>query len=197
MSNFDTTQHNVTDHRPGTRPPFPDGNAVNMAHGARAPRVYGTLAEQLTSGLLEARPDLSAYPEAVAGWATAEAQATLLRRHLEKVGTIDPATGEPRESTLKHLRWFEAAAAKHRSTLGLDPRSEAELARERAAAVTLGVNLEQLANRGRQALNGSDSDRPALHDDLAGHVLEQVKSAAPAYSSRYPDDPHYEKGDQS
>lgn len=77
MTHKERTQQD-NGHRPGTRPPFPEGNAVQLGHGARSPRVYGTLAEQFTAGLLEARPDLAAYPEAVAGWATAEAQATLL-----------------------------------------------------------------------------------------------------------------------
>lgn len=189
------TDQQGDDHRHGTRPPFPKGNAVNTAHGARAPRVYGTLAEQLTAGLLEARPDLAAYPEAVAGWATSEAQATLLRRHLDQVGTIDAETQEPRGSALNHLRWFEQAAAKHRQTLGLDPRSEAELARERATAATLGVNLEALAQQGRQALNGSENGRPALHDDLAGRVLAEVTAAAPVYNSRYEDDPKFQSED--
>lgn len=116
----------------------PQTPAVTLGHGVRSPLVYGALAELLTVGLLNKRPDLAAYPEAVAGWATAEAQATLVMRHLEQVGTFHPETGEPRGSTLNWLRNFERLAAKHRQTLGLDPRSEAELTRERAAAMTLG-----------------------------------------------------------
>lgn len=42
------------------------------------------------------RPDLAGYPEAVAAWATSEAQAALLRRHLSEVGTINPETSGPR-----------------------------------------------------------------------------------------------------
>jgi hypothetical protein len=34
----------------------------------------------LAAGLVEDRPDLARYPEAVAAWSTAEAQAALLRR---------------------------------------------------------------------------------------------------------------------
>lgn len=175
------------DHKPGIRPPLPKGNALTLRHGARSPRVYGAVAEKLTAGLLDSRPDLANYPEAVAAWATAEAQATLLRRHLEEVGTLDPATGEPRSSALTWLGHFERLAIKHRATLGLDPRSEAELARERATAVTLGANLEALAEQGRQAL--TDSPAGGTADDLAGHVLEQVKANATPYDSRYPDDP--------
>ena len=82
------------------RPPFAPGNLAMLTHGARTPRVYGPLAEVLAAGLTEDRPDLAAYPEAVAAWATAEAQAALLRRHLSEVGTIDPETASPAPSPL-------------------------------------------------------------------------------------------------
>lgn len=185
-----TEENREQQHRPGTRPPLPEGHAVTLRHGARSPRVYGEVAEKLTSGLLEARPDLAGHPEAVGAWATAEAQAVLLRRHLEEVGTLDPNTGEPRGSLLTWLGHFERLAMKHRSTLGLDPRSEAELARSRATAVTLGANLEALAEQGRQALNHSAAagTDEGTSDDLAGYVLEQVRDTATPYNSRYPDD---------
>lgn len=77
------------------RPPFAPGNLAMLTHGASTPRVYGPLAEELAAGLTEDRPDLAAYPEALAAWATAEAQAALLRRHLSEVGTIDPGTDKP------------------------------------------------------------------------------------------------------
>jgi hypothetical protein len=160
----------------GERPPFPPGNALHLSHGARAPRVYGALAESLAAGLTEDRPDLAAYPEAVAAWATAEAQAALLRRHLADVGTIDPGTGEPRPGTLTWLRTFEKAAAEHRATLGLDPRSEAALTRERAAAVTLAVDLTALAERGRAVLAARESAGIPAPPDLAGKVLAEVQA---------------------
>ncbi len=52
------------------RPPFTHGNLVRLTHGATTLRVYGPLATELAAGLLEDRPDLAAYPEAVAAWAT-------------------------------------------------------------------------------------------------------------------------------
>ncbi|GAA4817112.1 hypothetical protein ACFQ0K_08625 [Nocardioides caeni] len=153
----------------GTRPPFAPGNLARATSGARSPRVYGDLAQRLAAGLTEDRPDLGAYPEAVAAWATAEAQAALMRRHVAEVGPLDPDTGKPREAVLSWLTRLENAAARHRATLGLDPRSEAALARERAAASVLAVDLDALAERGRQALAQRETAAP----DLAAEVLGQ------------------------
>src|SRR4051812_25069754 len=107
----------------GERPPFTPGNLSAVTHGARSPRVYGALAEALAAGLVEDRPDLAAYPEAIAAWATAEAQAALIRRHVAERGPLDPDTGAPRDADLTWLTRLEGAAARHRATLGLDPRS--------------------------------------------------------------------------
>jgi hypothetical protein len=158
------------------------GNVRSLRSGYRSPRVYGALAEELAAGLLADRPDLGAYPEAVAGWATAEACAALLRRHLDEVGAIDPETREPRAASLNALRQYERQAAEHRATLGLDPRSEASLVRERATAATLVVDLDALAERGRRALASSAGD-----DDLAGALLARVRAegaAAIAHAER-------------
>lgn len=162
----------------GTRPPFAPGNTVNLRSGHRSPRVYGQLAEHLAAGMLEARPDLAPYPETVAAWATLEAQATLMRRHIAEVGPIDPATGEPRPGTLTWLTKLEKHAADYRARLGLDPRSEAALARERAAASVLAVDLDALAERGRAAL-ASQRGIEAPADPIAG-VLASVQSAGRA-----------------
>jgi hypothetical protein len=151
----------------GYRPPFTSGNLAPLTHGARSPRVYGDLAQRLAAGLTEDRPDLGAYPETVAAWATAEAQAALLRRHVAEVGPLDTDTGKPREAVLTWLTRLEGAAARHRATLGLDPRSEAALSRERAAASVLAVDLDVLAERGRLAL----AARSTVPPDLAGEVL--------------------------
>jgi hypothetical protein len=153
----------------GTRPPFASGNTLALHSGHRTPRVYGSLAEHLVAGLAEDRPDLTSYPEALAAWATAEAQAALLRRHLDEVGLMDEG-GQPRKGLLDWLVRLENLAARQRSTLGLDPRSEAQLARERAEAATLAVDLDALAARGRAAMARRREPVP----DLAGEVLAEV-----------------------
>lgn len=154
--------------------PFAKGNTRHLVSGAHSPRVYGELAQHLAAGLLEDRPDLGAYPEAVAAWATAEAQVSLMRRNLAEVGWMD--NGEPRHGALKWLRSFERLAASHRSTLGLDPRSEAALARERAAAAVLTVDLGALAQRGRDALAAREAAGIDPPPDVAGDVLAAVQA---------------------
>lgn len=175
----------------GRRAPFAPGHAYRMRSGARSPRVYGALAEELTAGMLEKRPDLAAYPEALGAWATAEAQAVLLRRDLELNGMFDPENGTPREAALKWSNTLERRAAKAREALGLDPRSEAALARERAAASALAVDLESLAEAGRQSL-AERSQAGVLEPDPAGEILaaelgkaheSQAQAAAEFYAS--------------
>lgn len=179
----------------GSRPPFPAGNALAVRHGARSPRVYGALAEELAAGLLEVRPDLAGYPEAVAAWATAEAQAALLRRHLAEVGLFTE-DGEVRGKVLGYLRSFERLAAESRKPLGLDPMAEAALARERASAATLAVNLTAIADTGRQAIADREVAGLPAPPDLAGDVLRRTTAearaewdaaCAAAQPQRYPD----------
>jgi hypothetical protein len=153
--------------------PFAPGNMQSVTAGHRSPRVYGQLARLLAAGLVDDRPDLGAYPEAVASWATAEAQAALLRRHLAKVGTLDDED-VPREGLLKWLTKFETTAAAARAALGLDPRSEAALRRERAAAAVLTVDLVGLAERGAAALAAQERAGAQGPPDLAGEVLATV-----------------------
>lgn len=167
----------------GTRPPFAPGNSVALSGGWRSPRVYGEMAQHLAAGLAEARPDLTAYPEAVAAWATIEAQAALLRRRLADVGVLDD-DGEPRSGLLRWLHSFENAAAKHRATLGLDPRSEAQLAKERAEAAHLAVDLSALAERGRAAMAAQAEAGQPEPPDLAGEVLARVNAVGNAATAR-------------
>lgn len=154
-----------------------EGNFQTLKGGYRSPRVYNEVARQLVEELLVTRPDLRGYPEAVAGWAEAEAQCQLLRRQLAAVGSFD-ADGEPRSGLLRWLQTLENMAGRRRQELGLDPRSEAKLAKERALATGLSLDLAGLAAQGRAALAGQAEQ--VEHDDLAGQVLEAVTAAAAA-----------------
>jgi hypothetical protein len=174
--------------------PFAPGNMQSVTAGHRSPRVYGELARLLAAGLVDDRPDLAAYPEAVASWATAEAQAALLRRHLAQVGTLDDQDA-PREGLLKWLTKFESNAAAARAALGLDPRSEAALKRERAAAAVLTVDLVALAERGAAALAAQERSGVQEPPDLAGEVLatvaaEGARAQLEAASSDVPEGVH-------
>lgn len=147
-------------------PQFSDGNVAQLGSGYRSPRVYSQVAAALVAGLVEQRPDLAAHPEALASWGDAEARAALLRSRLDEHGMFNDS-GEARENLLRQLDRFERRAADARQRLGLDPRSEAELALLRARAMREGqlvpsVDLGQLAKAGRAALDDSDPVRAAL-----------------------------------
>ncbi|HSH61278.1 MAG TPA: hypothetical protein VK988_16880 [Acidimicrobiales bacterium] len=126
------------------------GNFIALRHGARSRRIYEPIAADLAAGLLEERPDLDAYPDALAQWAEAEARAELLRKWVAEQGMFD-ADQAPRSGVLTWVRVFENQAQEARKTLGLDPRSHAELVKVRAEATTQTVDIETLMARGREA----------------------------------------------
>lgn len=111
------------------------GNLLNLRHGARSRRVYEPIAADLAASLLEERPDLEGYPDAVTQWAEAEARAELLRKWIAERGVFDDEEA-PRAGVLTWLRLFENQASDARKTLGLDPRSHAELVKTRAEATS-------------------------------------------------------------
>jgi hypothetical protein len=138
--------------------PFQPGHELSMKHGARSPRKIEPLAAELVAGLLESRPELEAYPEAVWAWGRAEARCVLLSEWIASRGLIDPETDQPMPG-LKSLLSFENQAANFRAILGLDPTSEARLAKERADATRGAVDLERLRERGREARLVADHAR--------------------------------------
>jgi hypothetical protein len=129
--------------------PFEPGNEVSVRHGVWSKRKVDPVAEELASGLLVDRPDLSGHPETVWAWARAEARCLLLADHFG-AGLFD-GDGNERPG-LRLITQFERLASDLRARLGLDPRSEAELARERGAATLTAVDLEAVRARGRAAM---------------------------------------------
>ena len=162
---------------PRKQPPFRDKNMIALKIGSRSPRVYGAVAEGIAEDLLEAMPQLAAYPEELAALAHTEAIAALLRVELAAHGI--KKNGEPRLALLDRYFAAERAAAKRRDAIGVSPIGEAVLARERASAMSLasGVDLDALAARGREAL--------AARVDIVTPILEQVR--AEARSEEHPD----------
>lgn len=137
------------------------GGLAPVTSGRASPSVYLPVAEAIRDDLLATRPDLGAYPHALAAWSVAEAVAALLRRHLAEVTLTDP-DGELRLALLAALGSAEASAAKRRAVLGLDPAAEATLAAKRAsvAATVSTVDLGALAARGAAALGaGTEAAR--------------------------------------
>lgn len=133
-----------------TRTSFRPGNGAAVTHGAFAPRVFGPIAEALASALLEERPHLKRWPAAVVAWADAEARCEVLRAHLDEHGMLDDR-GRPRPAVDLLLR-LERQADRARQRLGLDPRSDAQLARETAEAAGSVADLDAVREAGRRAL---------------------------------------------
>lgn len=105
--------------------PYEPGNTAALRHGATSPRVVKPLAAEIASELLERRPDLERYPDALEAYAQALARIRLIRAWHDEVGMIDPDKGEVRAA--RSLAQAEAATARLRERLGLDPRGEIEL----------------------------------------------------------------------
>lgn len=129
---------------------FRPGHTLSLRHGAYSPRVYGETAEALVAGVLEQRPHLAGYGTAVAAWATVEARCEVLRAHLDEQGMLDDR-GRPRPAVELLLR-LERQADRARQRLGLDPRSDAQLARETAEAAGSVADLDAVRDAGRRAL---------------------------------------------
>jgi hypothetical protein len=131
-------------------PPFERGNTASMRHGALSERKVDPIAAQLAAELLRDRPDLERFPEAVAAWSRVESRCLLLESWFAERGLLD-ADGKATASE-KLLSSSERLAMSLRERLGLDPRSEAELANAQADAARNVVDLDALRRRGREAL---------------------------------------------
>lgn len=129
-------------------PDFAEGNTVAMKAGAHSPRVVSPLAAELAAVLVAQRPDLAEHEYSVMAWARTEVQAGLLRSYIDEHGLVDEK-GKPRDAMLRHLASFERLASTLRDRLGLDPRSQAALARERMEATRTAFDLEAFQADGR------------------------------------------------
>lgn len=127
-------------------------------HGARSPRVYQRRARELARGLVAEQPWLEGYPEAVAAWAEAEARASLIREWLadrDLLGDDGPVEGMG--GAVHWLRVFERTARDARKDLGLDPASEAAVAKARGEAALVSADLDAVRRAGREALSGGET----------------------------------------
>ena len=120
-----------------------------MKHGARSARRVDPVTAELAGALLEDRPDLAAYPEAVMAWARAEARCLLFEDYHTRVGFLDD-DGNVRGGG--RVAAFELQAARLRERLGLDQTSDAALSKARAEVVAAVADLEAIRERGRQVL---------------------------------------------
>jgi hypothetical protein len=118
----------------GERAPFfVQANAARESHGAFMQRRVDPVAQALVEQVVELVPYLAdpSYAAAIWAWARAEARVQVLASWLDENGPLDEG-GDPRPA-LAALLQFERLAANHRTRLGLDPLSRAQLGRDVAA----------------------------------------------------------------
>lgn len=149
-------------------PPLQPGHTLSMRHGVWSKRRTDPVAAELVEALLSDRPDLERFPEAVHAWSRAEARCLLLAEWLSMPDASQKAT----EGALRHLASFERLAAQLRNDLGLTPTSEARLAKERAEAAAVAVDLEAVRQKGREALQGRLAAVEALPSTAAAAADE-------------------------
>ncbi|MES1170166.1 MAG: hypothetical protein ABUL47_05715 [Leifsonia sp.] len=137
---------------PRQREPFREGNLAAVTNGARSRRKVEELASRIDDELAERAPWVLSYPEALSAYARAESISRLIYNDLARNGIYDK-NGQFRASLISRWSTAENVAARQRAELGLTPKSEAEVARDRAtaAAVAQSADLADLAARGRAA----------------------------------------------
>lgn len=121
-----------------------------LKHGTRSPEIVNPIANQLADDVIQRRPDLTRYPEAVAAWAALEAKAFLLRNFIDEVGMF---AGNRLRPGVNLLLRFEEAARRARRELGLNPAAEIELEKLKRETLIAGTSLDSLRDIGRTSRN--------------------------------------------
>jgi hypothetical protein len=143
--------------------PFEEGNEMSLKSGARSKRVLDRATQIISDDLLQRYPHVAAYSETVEALSRATALTRLLFADIS-TGGIRGKDGELKNAAMQRYFSAERLAAHLRADLGMTAASEASVARDRAFAVAsaASVDLEALANRGRQALEARDGAAVAL-----------------------------------
>jgi len=162
------------------------GNDLAVKHGARSPRIVSERAEELLAGLAHERPDLLAYPLAVEAWSRAESRVQIVEDYVAQHGLLDPA-GKP-HGVLRYVAAWERLAKELRDDLGLSPRAEAALARERANARATSLDLGELRARGREVLTNANARDESREREIArleeGGYTTRPRHAPPTRARR-------------
>jgi hypothetical protein len=131
------------------RPPFEEGNDAAVTHGARSPRKVEAIARQVNDELLDRYEWIADFPETLTALARAEGVTRLLFADLATHGIYDKR-GQFKASVIARYQSAENLGAKLRASLGMTPASEAEVARDRAAATASTVDVVgELLKQGR------------------------------------------------
>lgn len=136
---------------PGSAP-FPEGHELATRHGAHSARRVEPIAAELVETVLEHAPFLAepSFDRALRAWARAEARCALLDDWLDEHGLLDDE-GTPRPAA-EFARKQEELALKHRTRLGLDAASRAQIEASLTGAAVSKASLEQLLAQGAEAV---------------------------------------------
>jgi hypothetical protein len=154
----------------GQRPPFEPGNTAAVKHGARSSRKVEDVARRVSEELAERFPVALEYPETLTALARVEGVARMLFADLV-TNSAYAKDGTFRAALLARWNAAENTAAKLRASLGMTAASEAQVARDRAAATSYAVDvMGELAKRGAQtraatATASAQTDHPALEPE--------------------------------
>ena len=143
----------------GQRPPFTEGNAVSVRHGAYSERAIAERAEQVHGELLEHAPYLAEprFIPAVNRYLHAASREALLDEYIQRLSAEKGAGAVPARV------WEQATAAarlaaKLGSDLGLDPIGHARIRALSAGAEATLDGLERLRARGAEIMDAREAD---------------------------------------
>jgi len=131
--------------------PYEPGNLAALKHGMYSERMVDPIAVMFIESVVARRPDLLSHPEALHAWARAEARALMLAEYVCEVGIGSDAA----QRAMRYESQFQRLALSLRQSLGLDPKSEAELVNAQADAARQVVDLDAIRARGRAVIEAN------------------------------------------
>jgi hypothetical protein len=135
-------------------PPFREGNAAALVHGASSPRAIAVKAEEVHQGLLDHAPYLSQprFLPSVNRYLNAAAREALLHEHILNLSE-EKGPGAVPSRVWEQATAAARLAAKLGSDLGLDPIGHARI-RALSAGADARASLADLAAEGRRLRDG-------------------------------------------
>ncbi len=141
---------------------FEPGNQVARTHGYWA-KIDDTEVLEAVEDLYGHQPDLvRAYPVMARVGAEVWVRRQRALADIEARGLVVDVDGEPKQHPLlEHVDRCERRLLDLSARYGLDPRSDADLARARAGAVAAGIDVDSLIGAGKDtaAVRALDAER--------------------------------------
>lgn len=130
----------------GSWPPFEEGNAAALVHGASSVAVFSPVAEVIAAETVAVAPEYvsdASFRFALRSWAEAEAQLLLYEAWMDQLSQRDRYSARGAQAPpVDQWRKLSAHAANLRKPLGLDPVSRVRIGQSLASQ---NVDLARLA----------------------------------------------------